>query len=220
MSRPGDWPMARCLFLDWASARRRRHHHEGMTAETLETARALAQAVLRHAELVAGGDATERQEAGRALVSALDAYGVAVINSGSELPEDFEGFDEWLGEEDGIHHPEPEADLRQRIALFTRTDLAVTDIDLLRTVAASRLAECCGDTAGDLDPAGMHPADAVSHLVGHEPTSLEPDTVEAFGLDLLSWTSTTIAGVTEDDVDDSPWAPLLAAADDDEDDGG
>ena len=91
-------------------------------------------------------DAAGRKEAGRALVTALDAYGVAVHNAGNELPEDFEGFDDWLGEDDGIEPPEPEPDLRQRIALFTRTDLAVTDMGRLRSAAASRLAECCGDT--------------------------------------------------------------------------
>ncbi len=197
-----------------------RRHHGCMTADVRDTAQTLAQAVLRHADLVAGSDAEGRQEAGRALVTALDAYGVAVVNSGNELPEDVEGFDEWLGEEDGIQHPEPVPDLRQRIALFTRTDLAVTDVDRLRSAAASRLAECCGETVDDVDLAVAHPADAVSHLVGHEPTSLEPDTVEEFGLDLLSWTSTTIAGVTEDDFDESPWAPLLAAVGDVEDDQG
>lgn len=191
-----------------------------MTTDVLDTARAVAQAVLRHAERVAAGDAEGRQDAGLALVAALDEYAVAVINSGNDLPEDFESFDAWLGEEDGIQHPDPEPDLRQRIALFTRTDLAVTDVDRLRAAAASRLAECCGDTVGEVEPAVMHPADAVSHLVGHEPTSLEPNTVEAFGLDLLSWTSTTIAGVTEDDFDDSPWAPLLDAADDEATDEG
>ena len=93
-----------------------------------------------------GSDAAGRKEAGRALVTALDGYGVAVHNAGNELPEDFEGFDDWLGEDDGIEPPEPEPDLRQRIALFTRTDLAVTDMGRLRSAAASRLAECCGDT--------------------------------------------------------------------------
>jgi hypothetical protein len=141
-------------------------------------------------------------------VQALDDYGVAVINSGNELPDEFEGFDQWLGEEDGVEHPEPAPDPRQRIALFTRTDLAVSDLNRLRAAAASRLADCCGDTVDDVDSAVAHPADAVSHLVGHEPTSLEPDSVEEFGLDLLSWTSTTVAGVTEDDFDDNPWGPL------------
>ncbi len=191
-----------------------------MTAEVRDTAQTLAQAVLRHAELVAGSDAVGRQDAGRALVTALDAYGVAVLNSGNQLPEDFEGFDEWLSEEDGIEHPEPEPDLRQRIALFTRTDLAVTDVNRLRSAAASRLAECCGDTVDNVELAVANLADAVGHLVGHEPTTLEPDTVEEFGLDLLSWTSTTVIGVTEDDFDDNPWAPLLAAAGDEGDDGG
>jgi hypothetical protein len=191
-----------------------------MTSDVEHTAQTLAQAVLRHAELVSGTGGEERREAGRALVAALDAYGIAVINSGNELPEDFEGFDEWLGEEDGIEHPEPEPDLRQRIALFTRTDLAVADVDRLRSAAASRLAECCGDTVDDVESAVAHPADAVSHLVGHQPTSLEPDTVEEFGLDLLSWASATIAGVTQEDFEENPWAPLLTAADDEEDDEG
>ncbi len=141
-------------------------------------------------------------------MQALDEYGIAVKNSGNDLPDEFEGFDEWLGEEDGVEHPEPEPDLRQRIALFTRTDLAVSDLDRLRTAAASRLADCCGDTADDVDAAVAHPAAAVSHLVGHEPTSLEPDSAEKFGLELLSSTSTTVAGVTEDDFDDDPWRPL------------
>ena len=191
-----------------------------MTAEVEGAGQILAQAVLRHAESVAGSEPERRQEAGRALVAALDAYGIAVINSGNELPEEFEGFDGWLDEEDGVHHPEPEPDLRQRIALFTRTDLAVTDVDRLRSAAASRLAECCGETVDDVESAVAHPADAVSHLVGHEPMSLEPDTVEEFGLDLLSWTSATIAGVTEEDFEESPWAPLLAAAGDEEEDEG
>jgi hypothetical protein len=189
-----------------------------MTEDVRDTAQSLADAVLRHAELVAGSDAEGRQEAGRALVAALDAYGVAVINAGNELPEEFEDFDSWLGEEDGVEHPEPEPDLRERIALFTRTDLAVTDVGRLRSAAAARLAECCGDTVDDVELAVAHPAAAVSHLVGHEPTTLEPDTVEEFGLDLLSWTSATVAGVIEDDFDDSPWEPLLAVADDEEDD--
>ena len=189
-----------------------------MTADVRDAAQTLVQAVLRHAEMVVGSDAGGRQEAGRVLVAALDAYGVAVLNSGNELPEDFEGFDEWLGEEDGIQHLELEPDLRQRIACFSRTDLAVTDVDRLRSAAASRLAECCGETVDDVQAAVAHPADAVGHLVGHEPTSLEPDTVEDFGLDLLAWTSTTIAGVTEDDFDESPWAPLWAAVEDEQGD--
>ncbi len=178
-----------------------------------DTAQTLVQAVLRHAEAVAGADAEGRQEAGRALAEALDTYGVAVVNSGSELPEDYESLEDWLGEEDGLETPVPEPDLRQRIALFTRTDLAVTDIDRLRSAAASRYAECCGEPGDDVESEVANPADAVDHLVGHEPTSLEPDTVEEFGLDLLSWASTTIAGVTEEDLDESPWAPLLAAVD-------
>ena len=72
------------------SARRRRHHG-GMTTDVLDAAQALAQAVLRHAELVVGVDAPGRQEAGLGLVSALDAYGVAVINSGNELPKTSRG---------------------------------------------------------------------------------------------------------------------------------
>ncbi len=189
-----------------------------MTAEVLDTAGSLIEAVLRHAASVTDPDVEGRQEAGRALVAALDAYGVAVL--GNELPEDFDGFDGWLGEEDGVDHPEPEPDLRQRIALFTRTDLAVTDVDRLRSAAASCLAACCGDTVSDVVSAVANPADAVSHLVGHEPTSLEPDTVEEFGLDLLSWTSVTVGGVTEDDFDESPWSPLLVAEDGQEDDEG
>ncbi len=181
-----------------------------MTSDVPTAAESLVQAVLRHAQAVAGAGASPeaRQQAGRALVQALDKYGIAVINSGHDLPDEFGGFDEWLGEEDGVEHPEPEPDLRQRIALFTRTDLAVSDLDRLRAAAASRLADCCGDTVDDVDAAVAHPAHAVSHLVGHEPTSLEPDSVGKFGLDLLSWTSTTVAGVTQDDFDDDPWSPL------------
>ncbi len=143
-----------------------------------------------------------------ALVEALEDYGIAVFNSGTKLPEDFNAFNEWLDEEDGVEHPEPEPDLRQRIALFTRTDLAVTDLNRLRAAAAERLADCCGPAFGDVDAAVAGPADAIGHLVGHAPTSLEPDTVEEFGLDYLSWTSTIVAGVSEDEFDDDPWSPL------------
>jgi hypothetical protein len=180
-----------------------------MSSDVRTSADTLAQAVLRHAQAVGDASPEARQQAGRALVEALQDYGVAVFNSGNELPVEFEELGLWLGEEDGIEHPEPEPDLRQRIALFTRTDLAVSDPDRLRAAAASRLADCCGDMIDDIDAAVAHPADAVSHLVGHEPTSLEPDTVDEFGLDLLSWTSTTVAGVTEDDFDEDPWSPLI-----------
>ncbi len=189
----------------------RRAHDWWMSSDVQSSAEMLAQAVLRHARAVGDGSPEARQQAGRALVQALEDYGVAVVNSGNELPDETEDFDAWLGEEDGIEHPEPDVDLRQRIALFTRTDLAVSDPDRLRAEAASRLADCCGATIDDLDAAVAHPADAVAHLVGHEPTSLEPDTVEEFGLDLLSWTSTTVAGVSEDDFDDDPWGPLMQA---------
>lgn len=91
-------------------------------------------------------------------------------------------------------------------------------MDRLRSAAASRLAECCGDTVHDAELAVANPAEVVSHLVGHEPTTLEPETVEAFGLDLLSWTSLTVAGVIENDFDDNPWSPLLAVVGDEQDD--
>lgn len=183
-------------------------HDAPMTSEVGAAAENLVEAVRRHAAAVTGTVDEARKQAGRGLVEALDGYGSAVVNSGNEWPEDLDGFDEWLGEEDGIEHPGPEPDLRQRIALFTRTDLAVTDLSRLREAAAQRLAECCGDTVDDVDAAVADPADAISHLVGHVPTPLEPDTVEQFGLDLLSWTSTTVAGVTEYDFDEDPWDPL------------
>lgn len=116
----------------------RRGHDWWMSSDVRTSADTLAQAVMRHAQAVGDASPEARQQAGRALVQALEDYGVAVVNSGNELPVEFEDFDAWLGEEDGIEHPEPEPDLRQRIAFFTRTDLAVSDPDRLRAAAAGR----------------------------------------------------------------------------------
>jgi hypothetical protein len=180
-----------------------------MTSDLEAVADRLAEAVRAHARSVVAGSPESRQQAGRDLVDAMDSYGAAVASSGADLPEDFEGFEDWLDEEDGIVH-EGEPDLRQRIALFTRTDLTVTDVDRLRSAAASRVQACCPDVVDDVQAAVADPADAVDHLVGHEPTSLDAGNVAEFGLELLAWTSVALAGVP--DYVDDPWAPLRDAA--------
>lgn len=177
---------------------------EDETLDVQPAAEQLAAAALAHARSIDSGSPQARQEAGRALVEAMDAYGVAVASSGAEVPEDLAEFQDWFDEEDGMERPEADPD--QRVSLFTRTDLFVQDLDLLQATAATRLASCCGEVTDDVGGAVANPADAVGHLVGHEPTSLDADDVEQYGLRLLSWTSVAISGLPE--YDDDPWAPL------------
>lgn len=177
----------------------------------------LTDAVKRHLAAVLEADPVERQSAGRDLVEALDAYGAALANHGADVPDELGAFPSWLDEEDGVELPDPEPDLRQRVALFSRTDLAVADPELLRSTAVERLADCCGDVFDDLDEAVHAPVDAVGHVFGHRPTSLEPDDVERFGLEVLS--GTTVAVAVDADTDtalEDPWAPLREPDDDDD----
>ncbi len=170
-------------------------------------AEVLAEAALAHARSVVSGPPQARQEAGRALVQAMDAYGAAVAGAGGDVPEDLAEFEDWFDEEDGVERPEANPD--HRVSLFTRTDLFVRDLDRLRAAAAARLASCCGDVTDDVSAEVSSSADALGHLVGHEPTPLDGDNVEQYGLQLLSWTSEAIAGLP--DYDDDPWSPLREA---------
>lgn len=185
------------------------HDDEDATLDVQTAAERLAAAALAHAQSVQSDSTQARQQAGQALVGAMDAYGRAVASAGAEVPDDLEEFGDWFDEEDGMERPEANPD--HRVSLFSRTDLFVEDIERLRAAAATRLASCCGDAVDDVPAAVANPADALSHLVGHEPTSLEADDVERYGLRLLSWTSEAIAGLPDYDLD--PWAPLREADD-------
>lgn len=183
-------------------------HHAQVTSDLTTAAEAVCEAIRRHVAAVEA-NTEDRSAAGAALVGTLDAYGVAVVNAGSELPDEFDSFDAWLDEEDGIQHPEEEPEPNERIAVFVRADFAVEDLATLRAAGLQALDECCGETVdGSLEDQVRTPADALGHLLGHT-RSVFDDTLP--GLRLLSEHVVTIGGVPEA-LDESPWEPLLELA--------
>ena len=192
-----------------------------MTTDLSALADAVSEAVRRHAAAVL--DSTEdRAAAGPALTEALEAYGVAVINAGSELPEGLEDFDGFLDEEDGIEHPEEEPDTGERVAVFVRADFVVDDLAVLRAAATEAMQSCCPAAAGE-DPADAvrDPDQAVTQLLGHHWSVFDPEQMERHGLRLVAETVDAVAVPADSDmVEDYPWGPLLDLQDEqDEQDG-
>ncbi len=187
-----------------------------MSSELMEAAEAVCTAVRRHAAAVADA-ADERAEAGAALVSALATYGAAVVNAGFEAPEELEDFDAWLDEEDGVHHPEPEPEVGDRVALFVRADFVVEDLDALRAAAIELMQACCPVPA-DEDPSAAvrDPSAAVLHLFGHLESVVDHEQMQARGLNLVREHVTTASVEPPDDeVAEDPWAPLWQLLDED-----
>ena len=178
-----------------------------MSSNLAAAAEAVAEAVRQHAAAVQDS-APARPERAAALVAALDDYGAAVLNAGLELPEDFDDFNRWLGEEDGVPHPDLEPEPEQRIAVFLRADFTVEDIDALRAAGLERLVECCPVHAFPEEHV-HHPADALQNLLGHAPV-FQAEEMARYGVGLLSEHIMVLGGVEESDFPEgNPWEPLL-----------
>lgn len=182
--------------------------------DLLRAADTVCDAVRRHAASVAAAS-TDRVHAGPALVAALDEYGIAIANAGSEPPEGLADFEGWLDEDDGVEETDEEQDRRGHVALFVRADFAVVNAESLRASAIEQMQACCPVPPGE-DPTGevRRLADAVAHLFGHGRPVFDPPDVEQHGLQL---TSEHIQAVPvdpdEDDLVIDPWTPLLRLAD-------
>lgn len=175
-------------------------------------ARRLADAVLRHAQAVADNDPDQRITAGPALTAALEAYGIAVVNAGSEPVDGVEDFDEWLDEEDGIHHEEDPPDHRERFGIFVRADVAVRDWPLLRAEATKAVQQCTGDESAQV----MDAAEALQSYFGIDPV-LDDARMDAIGVETLFETSVVVRGVVEPELPlDDFWKPLDSIRGDEE----
>lgn len=188
-----------------------------MSKELMNQADAVCAAVRKHAAAAANtGD--DRAEAGAALVRALDEYGAAVINAGYEPPDGLDDFDAYLDEEDGVHHPEDEPELGDRVAVFVRGDFLVEDLDALRAAAIEQMQACCPVPVGE-DPAESvrDARDAVAQLLGHHKPVFDEERMQEHGLRLTAeFVDTAAVEPLAEDADDYPWGALLQMLDDDE----
>lgn len=175
-------------------------------------ARRLVDAVLGHAQAVADNDPDQRITAGPALTAALEAYGIAVVNAGSEPIDGIEDFDAWLDEEDGVHHEEDPPDHRERFGIFVRADVAVRDWPLLRAEATKAVQQCTGEESAQV----MDATGALQSYFGIDPV-LDHARLDAIGVEALFETCVVVRGVVEPVLPlDDFWEPLDSIRGDDE----